>query len=182
MKNQATLNEYFRQEWSGEIVNLKYSGPALIDKILPGEHVIDIGCGENYFKGKIPNLLGIDPAFDQADLNVTIEEFKTDQKFDVAFCLGSINFGDYFTIKDQILKLDTLMKQKSRIYWRYNPGRQDHDTKGCKNINFFPWSNDWIYHFADIIGFTVTTIVWEENLTNPLKNNRRLYSEWCRGD
>jgi excinuclease ABC subunit A len=41
----------------------------IVDKIKPHETVIDVGCGYNLFKDKIPNLLGIDPANDAADIN-----------------------------------------------------------------------------------------------------------------
>jgi hypothetical protein len=179
MKNQSQLNQYFGSEWSGNISNQKFSGLALIDKILPGEKVIDIGCGYNFFRGKIPHLVGIDPANDEADIKVSIEDFTTDDKFDVAFCLGSINFGEYEDIKTQVLKLNTLLTPTARIYWRTNPGLQDHDTDGCKSIIFFPWSEEWHHHFASMIGFTVTLVTWDVNIhTN--KRSDRLYAEWVR--
>lgn len=179
MKNQQHLNKYFGTEWKSNVPDFKLSGPALIDKILPGESVIDVGCGDNFFKGKIKNLLGIDPANDAADLKVAIEDFHTDERFDVAFCLGSINFGDYNDIKAQILLLGALLKHKSRIYWRMNPGRQDHNTAGCKDITFFPWDEHYAQEFAKMIGFTVKEFCFDENVQNKDPNNR-LYSVWVR--
>ena len=76
--NQNYLNEYFHTVWhrkNGSLDNLEKTGWALINKINPGESVIDVGCGANPFKGKIPNLIGFDPAFDQADVKCTIEDF-----------------------------------------------------------------------------------------------------------
>ena len=178
MKNQQYLNTYFSTEWKGNLPDLTLSGPALISKINDGESVIDIGCGDNYFKGKIPNLIGIDPANDAADVKLSIEDFVTDKKFDVAFCLGSINFGDYNSIKEQILLLNKLLKPLSRIYWRMNPGRQDHRTDGCKEITFFPWSKEYAEEFATLIGFTVVAFEWDTNMTNG--NPNRYYSEWIR--
>ena len=179
MKNQQQLNEYFGREWSSNVTDFKHSGPALIDKVLPGESVIDVGCGDNYFKGKIPNLLGIDPAFEQADLMVSIEDFGTDQRFDVAFCLGSINFGDETDIENQLRKINGLLKQKARIYWRCNPGKQDHKTEGCKQIEFFPWSEEYLLHFAKLFGFRVTEMCWDTNVGRENPHNR-LYAEWTR--
>lgn len=179
MKNQEQLNEYFGNEWSSNVEDFKYSGPALISKINPGETVIDVGCGDNYFRGKIPKLLGIDPANDAADLKVSIEDFHTDEKFDVAFCLGSINFGDEADIESQIKKISSFMKEKSRVYWRCNPGKQDHKTDGCKQIEFFPWSEEWHQHFAAMTGYTVKEIMWDENSHKENPNNR-LYAEWVR--
>lgn len=179
MKNQHRLNQYFRTEWSGNTPYQKYAGPALIGKINPGERVIDVGCGDNFFKGKIPNLIGIDPANDLADIHSTLEDFTTDEKFDVAFCLGSINFGEYTDILRQLEKLNSLMNSTARIFWRCNPGRQDHNTIGCKDITFFPWSEELHYHFAEKFGFTVKMITWDTNLKTNRASNR-LYAEWVR--
>lgn len=179
MKNQQQLNEYFGTEWRGNLELLKWSGPALIHRIHPGEAVIDVGCGQNYFKGKIPNLLGIDPAFDQADVKQSIEDFETAERFDVAFCLGSINFGDETDIENQLSKINSLLKKKARIYWRCNPGRQDHKTEGCKQIEFFPWSEEYLCHFAMMFGFRVTEMCWDTNAGAENPHNR-LYAEWTR--
>jgi hypothetical protein len=184
MKNQQLLNEYFNTQWKDKLElhsleDLKYSGPALITKINPGESVIDVGCGMNYFKDKIPNLIGIDPAFEEADFKVTVEDFDTDERFDVAFCLGSINFGDEKTIERQIAKVNSLLKQKARIYWRCNPGLFDHDTESCTEVNFFMWNEDWIHHFAAKFGFKVATIKRDVSSVKP-EPYHRLYAEWVR--
>ena len=49
--------------------------------------VLDVGCGYNEFKGKIDNLIGIDPYNVLADHEVGTLEYRTDQKFDVILCL-----------------------------------------------------------------------------------------------
>lgn len=176
MKNQLQLNEYFASEWITRpnvgIEKFEYSGPSLIAKVRPDEWVIDVGCGDNYFKGKIKNLIGIDPANDKADIKVSIEDYKTEQKFDVAFCLGSINFGDSGEIVFQIMKVAELLKPNGRIYWRCNPGKQDHETDGCKKINFFNWTEAWHNYFADALRFTVVTVKQD--------SHDRLYAEWVR--
>ena len=64
--------------------------------------VLDVGCGFNEFKSRILNLTGLDPAYDRADIKSSIEEYSPPHKFDVALCLGSINFGDKLTIMNQI--------------------------------------------------------------------------------
>jgi hypothetical protein len=178
MKNQKLLNEYFAAEWvtrpNAGLEKYEYSGPALIDKVQLNEWVLDVGCGDNYFKGKIKNLVGIDPANDNADVKVSIEDYKTDQLFDVAFCLGSINFGDSGEIVCQIMKVSQLLKPNGRIYWRCNPGKQDHETEGCKNIKFFNWTEHWHNYFADALGFTVVTVKQD--------THDRLYAEWVRLD
>ena len=173
--NQNYLNEYFHTVWhrkNGSLDNLEKTGWALINKINPGESVIDVGCGANPFKGKIPNLIGFDPAFDQADVKCTIEEFTSDEKFDVAFCLGSINFGDVADIERQIAKVITLLKSKARIYWRCNPGAQDHGNEECKEISFYPWTMEEHVRLAELFKFKLVECSWD--------TRNRIYAEWTR--
>ena len=100
--DQQYLNNYFATQWNSKIDQYQYSGWELVRKIRLGESVLDVGCGTNPFREKIANLTGIDPAFDQADFKCTIEEFRSNIQFNVAFCLGSINFGPESTILHQI--------------------------------------------------------------------------------
>jgi len=170
--NQQALNKYFQTTWHSRIDQYRYSGYALIDKINPAETVIDVGCGINPFKNKIKNLIGIDPAFKQADYQILIEDFITDQKFDVAFCLGSINFGSEARILKQISSVVELLKLKSRIYWRCNPGLADHNNTECQYIDFFPWTLQNHLDYAEQFGFICEVVCWD--------NNNRIYAEWIR--
>lgn len=168
--NQSQLNEYFSTTWEGDINKYTYSGWKLIDKIKDSEHVLDVGCGLNPFKGKIKNLIGIDPAFEESDFKVSIEEFKTNQKFDVAFCLGSINFGNKNKIITQIEIIVNFLKVSSRIYWRCNPGIFDHKNEQCKDINFYPWSIGDHLELSKYFGFECMEI--------KIDVDDRIYAEW----
>ena len=170
--NQEFLNTYFKNNWNSDLDKYEFCGWSLIDKVFDEEFVIDVGCGPNPFKGKIKNLVGIDPAYDEADHNVTIEEFTTDDKFDVAFCLGSINFGSFDTIIAQIDRVVNLLKPNARIYWRSNPGQNDHPHQDCNKIDFFPWTFDKHRKFAEMFGFEVTDLKWD--------NCDRIYAVWER--
>jgi hypothetical protein len=170
--NQNELNNYFSIHWRGHLNTYLYSGLSLAKKIQPHEWVLDVGCGINSFKPLIANLVGIDPAFRQADFQTTIEDFVTEQTFDVAFCLGSINFGNEKTIKNQIKCVVNLLKPTSRIYWRVNPGLQDHGNKHCQQINFFPWSKQLLIDYAEIFNYKASNVV------NDINN--RIYGEWHR--
>jgi hypothetical protein len=172
--NQQDLNNYFSTHWRGHLNTYLYSGPSLAKKIKPNEWVLDVGCGINSFKPVIKNLIGIDPAFVQADYQTTIEEFKTEQRFDVALCLGSINFGTEETIKNQIKCVVSLLNPVARIYWRCNPGRQDHGNKECKEIDFFPWSEKLLNQYAQEFGFELVDLKQD--------TNNRLYAEWTRSN
>ena len=170
--NTFDLNNYFATKWKSNLKQYRYSGFALVDKIQPGESVIDVGCGYNEFRGHIPNLIGVDPANAQADYRISIEGFQTTEQFDVALCLGSINFGDEATILNQISHVIRLLKPKSRIYWRCNPGHADHGNEECKDIDFYPWTIAEHVRLSELFGFRLITACWD--------NNDRIYAEWSR--
>lgn len=173
---QEDLNKYFSTTWRSNLAQYEYSGYALIDKIKPEELVLDVGCGFNEFKKHIPNLIGIDPANDLADVKTVIEYFAVDKsnrnKFDVAFCLGSINFGEYFNITSQIASVVMCLKPQARIYWRCNPGLKDHGNQECENINFYTWTMDDHIKFSELFGFRLDVCRWD--------TNNRIYAEWSR--
>lgn len=172
---QTQLNEYFVNHWQ--------DGPdplegALYDEIASfirdDEKVIDIGCGRNLFKDKVKNVLGIDPAFtEHADVITTLEEYKTDERFDVALCMGSINFGTEDYINSQVEKVVELLKPTGRVYWKLNPGRKDHISNRCDDVPFFPWSFEKLQQLANKHGYIQRD---ERTLTDDRKV--RLYAEW----
>ena len=170
--NQLELNNYFSTYWRGHLNTYLYSGLNLAKQIKDDEWVLDVGCGINSFKPLIANLVGIDPAFGQADYQTTIEDFETELRFDVALCLGSINFGDENTIRNQIQCIVNLLKPTARIYWRVNPGLHDHGNKECHAIDFFPWSKKLLKDYARDYGFRA------QNIKDDLNN--RIYCEWLR--
>lgn len=170
--DQQALDKYFSSHWKSNIDQYEYSGWALIRKIRLGESVLDVGCGTNPFKTHIANLTGIDPAFDQADFKCTIEEFESNIQFNVAFCLGSVNFGTKETILKQIQCVVDLLTPHARIYWRCNPGRADHGNEHCHEIDFYPWTPALLQQYAEQFGFQVADI-------QPDSNNR-IYCEWMR--
>ena len=170
MTDQNYLNYYFANHWGHKgVPKYNTTGYGLADKITDDEWVLDVGCGRNLFKDKIKNIVGIDPAFDEADQKVTIEEFIPDRQFDVALCLGSVNFGGIEIIRRQIECIIKCLKPQARIYWRCNPGQQDHDNEECKQIDFFPWSEQWHKTLAKDYGFEIIDLGIDRN---------RIYSEW----
>jgi hypothetical protein len=169
---QEYLNKYFSTVWQSNLNQYKYSGWALVDKVHPDELVLDVGCGFNEFKNKIANLVGIDPANNQADFKIPIEHFRNDIKFDVAFCLGSINFGSEANILNQITSVVACLKPNARIYWRCNPGLADHNNQECERIEFYPWTIEKHVEFADQFGFKLSVARWD--------TGDRIYAEWTR--
>lgn len=157
--DEAVLSRYFGKVWFPETKKYKYSGLSIIDEIndMNPEAVIDIGCGYNEFKGKIKKLIGIDPYNDKADLKVSIEEFKSDKKFDVAICLGSINFGSSQKIINEMKTVVDLVKDDGLIYFRVNPGKQ-HNSPESKWINFYDWDPVFISNVADALNCNIVKL------------------------
>lgn len=176
MHDQEYLNEYFRHHWKPSIDAYTYSAyDTIANKIDPHEWVLDVGCGANPFKSLLPRVIGIDPARDEADVQVTIEDFFASKKFDVALCLGSLNFGDDAVIGRQIDKLVSCLKPRSRVFWRLNPGRRDHASEKCQGIPFYPWTHRKLQTFAELHDFRQIN---EQEETNG--RVVRLYAEWHR--
>jgi hypothetical protein len=79
--DDACLNKYFSKYWQNDMKKWKYSGLTLINEVnnLKPRAVLDVGCGYNEFKGRINNIIGIDPYNDKADLRVGTLDYITDQ-------------------------------------------------------------------------------------------------------
>ena len=160
----ACLHKYFSKYWENDIKKWKYSGLALIDEVnsLKPRAVLDVGCGYNEFRGKIDNLTGIDPYNDKADHEVSTLEYRTDQKFDVIMCLGSINFGSRDKILAEIGRCVDLLEDGGTMFFRVNPGVQ-HNKPEAKWIEFFAWNVPFIIELSEIFNLKVLDIRDDSN-------------------
>lgn len=149
----------------------KYTGYSLSKKVKPGESVLDVGCGYNLFKKLIPNLVGIDPMCDFADHRVSLQDFETDQKFDVAFCLGSIMYGSQEDVEQQIAKLCSLLKPNARIYWR---------TSCVGHELFFTWTIEHHASLSKKFGFELAECCKEDIKDSTELKTKKIYAEWIR--
>lgn len=174
--DQANLNRYFSEHWQPNGTAYQWSGHARLAELLKDQRVLDVGCGHNPFQHEFKlNVWGIDPAFTEADEVCTIEEYQPRELFDVATCLGSVNFGDERVIAAQIAKIVACLKPQSRIYWRLNPGRKDHISPECQSVPFFPWDFQRLRAYAQQHGFEQV----EEHVEQD-ERALRLYAEWVR--
>jgi SAM-dependent methyltransferase len=157
--DDACLHKYFSKYWQNDMKKWKYSGVALIDEVnsLKPRAVLDVGCGYNEFKGKIDNLVGIDPYNDRADLQVSTLDYKADQKFDVILCLGSVNFGSREKIIAEVGRCVYLLAEGGTMFFRVNPGVQ-HDRPEADWIEFFGWNVPFIIELAEIFNLKVLDI------------------------
>ena len=160
------MESYFNGIWKDTSMSVyKHSGYTLVDYVnnQKPSSVLDIGCGYNRFKGKIKNLIGIDPYNDAADIKVSLEDYKGPIS-EIALCLGSINFGDEETIDHQIDVLHRLWRKEA--IFRVNPGIPH---RGVEDIEWFGWSQKKIYSVAREYNYVVKDLKMEYTEQNDLR-------------
>jgi len=157
--DDACLHKYFSKYWQNDMKKWKYSGVALIDEVnsLKPRAVLDVGCGYNEFKGRIDNLVGIDPYNDKADLQISTLEYKTAEKYDVILCLGSVNFGSRDKIIAEVGRCVDLLADGGTMFFRVNPGVQ-HDKPEADWIEFFGWNVPFIIELSEMFNLKVLDI------------------------
>ena len=157
--DHEVLKNYFSKVWQPQTKKYKYSGLSIIDEVnnLQPKKVLDLGCGYNEFKGKINNLIGIDPYNERAAVQVGILDYNAQNNFDVIICLGSINFGTVDKIYTELEHAVSLTKQNGLLYFRANPGTQ-HEAPEAKWIDFFEWTSEFIINSADRLGCELVTL------------------------
>ena len=157
--DNACLHKYFSKYWQNDMKKWKYSGVALIDEVnsLKPRAVLDVGCGYNEFKGKIDNLIGIDPYNDKADLQVSTLDYKTDQQFDAILCLGSVNFGSRDKIIAEVGRCVDLLAEGGTMFFRGNPGVQ-HDKPEADHIEFYAWNVPFIIELSEMFNLKILDI------------------------
>jgi SAM-dependent methyltransferase len=108
--------------------------------------VVDAGCGDNRFKGRIPNLLGIDIANPHADLMCDMVDAPiSPSTVDVVLALGSINFGSRDYIARQLEAVRRWLRPGGQLYIRVNPGIAYPELP---DLVIYPWTVDEVHAFA----------------------------------
>jgi len=165
--DDRVLSNYFSNYWQGEIKKYKYSGLKLIDEVnnLKPRRVLDIGCGYHEFRGKIDNLVGIDPYNSAADYQVKLLDYHPQEKFDATLALGSINFGSTDKIFAELEHAVSLCNPGAVMFFRANPGlehdeddRPEEGKDHSKWISFYPWDSNFIVNCADQLGVDILDI------------------------
>lgn len=171
--DDAVLGRYFTEVWQPEMKKFKYSGLSLIHEVnsLKPRRVLDIGCGYNEFRGKINNLVGLDPYNHFADIQCKIAEYRTEEKYDVILALGSINFGSTDKIFTELERAVDLAAPNGKLFFRVNPGLQ-HTPPESRWVSFYPWNSNFIINCADYFGVDVLDIKHD--------SNNRLYFVWSK--
>lgn len=161
--SERYTHRFFAEMWKPRTNDYDYTGWALVDEInqlSPGA-VLDVGCGYHPFKGRINNLIGIDPYNNCADYEVDILEYKVSpNSYDVIIALGSINFNSKDEIEQRFAHCVKLLASGGRFYLRANPG-EAHKTGPY--VDIFPWSFEVVNEFAEKYNLKLVTFKKDAN-------------------
>lgn len=167
--NSLIMDLYFTKYWKDNSMSFSKSGKNLVEVVnqLNPESVLDVGCGNNNFKGLINNLIGIDPFNAKADVNATLFKHYIDnpeQQFDVVLALDSVNCGRRPDIIESFDLINRITKQGGYQFWRVDTGVPE-----CKEfpmidlLDFFEWNEKLIRNLAEYNGFEVKELCEETN-------------------
>jgi SAM-dependent methyltransferase len=161
--SERYILRFFSEIWKPRTGDYDYTGWQLADEInaLNPESVLDVGCGYHPFKGRIQNLVGIDPYNNCADFEVDILNYKVKPaSHDVIMALGSINFNSKQDIEERFAHCVNLLKTGGRFYLRANPGIP-HRTGPY--VQIFPWSFEVVSEFAEKYNLRLETFKRDAN-------------------
>jgi SAM-dependent methyltransferase len=146
--SERYILRFFGEIWKPRTGDYDYTGWGLIEEVnaLNPKRVLDVGCGYHPFKGRINNLVGIDPYNNCADYEVDILEYKVKHQYDVILALGSINFNSRDEIEARFEHCVNLLAPEGRFYLRANPGITH---KTGPYVEIFPWSFEVVNEFAE---------------------------------
>jgi len=143
------ISRFFGEIWRPRTDDYGHTGWQLAEEVnkLNPKSVLDVGCGYHPFKGRIQNIVGIDPHNDAADYQVDIRDYKVKpESHDVIIALGSINFNSKDEIEERFSACIGLLATGGRFYLRANPGLPH---KTGPYVDIFPWSFEVVNEFAE---------------------------------
>lgn len=147
--SERYIKRFFSEIWKPRTDDYNYTGWALVEEINKQnpKNVLDVGCGYHPFKGRIPNLIGIDPYNNCADYMVDILDYKVKPgTHDHIIVLGSINFNSKEDIEARFAHCVNLLAPGGKIYFRANPGIQ---WKNGPWVDIFKWSFEIVKEFEE---------------------------------
>lgn len=161
--SERYILRFFGEIWKPRTDEYSHTGWQLVEEInsYNPKSVLDVGCGYHPFKGRIQNLVGIDPYNNCADYQVDILEYKVKPaSHDVILALGSINFNSKDEIEARFSHCVDLLAPGGRFYLRANPGITH---KNGPYVEIFPWSFEIVNEFADRYGLRLLTFKKDAN-------------------
>jgi len=141
--------------------------------------VLDLGCGNNIFKGHINNLIGIDllPWNGRADIVMDCLEYLKSLKsesIDGIRSVGPFNFGTEDEVLELLFECSRVLRPGGLICAHARPGRiSDSSHFNRRGIIHFPWTRDKIKEFSDLCNLELQ----EHNLSVPAMK-QDIITEW----
>jgi hypothetical protein len=154
---------FFGEIWKPRTEQYQWTGYRIAEEICRAnpKRVLDVGCGYNPFKGRIPNLIGIDPYNNCADFQVDILDYHVEPaSYDHVIALGSINFNSREDIEIRFAATVNLLAPNGHLWMRCNPG---HSHKNGPWVDIFPWSFDVAYELAKKYNLTLETLKQDQD-------------------
>jgi hypothetical protein len=144
--SERYIHRFFSEIWKPRTGDYDYTGWELADEINKQNprSVLDIGCGYHPFKGRINNIVGIDPYNNCDDYMVDILDYVGSH--DVIIALGSINFNSRDEIESRFARCVDILDTGGKFYLRANPGIT-HRTGPY--VDIFNWTFEVVREFAD---------------------------------
>ena len=161
--SERYIKRFFGEIWRPRTDDYDYTGWQLAEDIAKQNprNVLDVGCGYHPFKGKIPNLVGIDPYNRAADYEVDILEYKVKPaSHDHIIALGSINFNSKDDIEARFGHCVNLLEKGGRFYLRANPGISH---KTGPYVDIFPWTFEIVNEFSEKYNLKLETFKQDAN-------------------
>jgi hypothetical protein len=158
--SERYITRFFGEIWKPRTGDYDYTGWELADEINKQNprSVLDVGCGYHPFKGRISNLLGIDPYNSCADYMVDILDYVGSH--DIIIALGSINFNSRDEIESRFAKCVDILDTGGKFYLRANPGIT-HRTGPY--VDIFPWTFEVVNEFAETYNLHLDTYKKDAN-------------------
>lgn len=107
--------------------------------------IYDIGCGTNFFKKYIPNVIGIDPNTNFGNTPDVVQEFNDsfieeyENTMDAAFAMNATHFVQFSDYNAQILKFIRLLKPGGRALITFNSLVGILFTHNIRQRNFYDY-------------------------------------------
>ena len=161
--SERYILRFFSEIWKPRTGDYEHTGWELADEInrLNPERVLDVGCGYHPFKGRIQNLVGIDPYNNCADYEVDILDYKVKtESHDVIIALGSINFNSRDEIEARFVHCVNLLSVGGKFFLRVNPGITH---KTGPYVEIFNWTFEVVNEFAEKYNLKLETFKRDAN-------------------
>jgi hypothetical protein len=161
--SERYTHRFFAEIWKPRTGEYEHTGWELAEEInkLNPKSVLDVGCGYHPFKGRIQNLIGIDPYNNCAEYEVDILDYKVKpESHDVIIALGSINFNSKDDIEQRFSHCINLLAKNGKFFLRANPGIPH---KTGPYVDIFPWSFEIVNEFAEKYNLKLETFKKDAN-------------------